>query len=714
MTGTHIPSVILTNKRIPLIIEMKNRIYILATFLSFINGIAVYAQEVNDTLNASVIRSEKIVRSVGRTIVKAENFRNKVSAMGESDYIKAVQSMPGVSGGADGTSAYYVRGGDIGGNLITLDGTPIYGASHLLGLTAVVPNDLISSMDFQVGGFSGNEGNLTSSHIRLNSNAGDFSRWGGNWNLSNFMTGASIGGPVIKNRLSFTAGGRWSPLRYEYSLFDKYLENISGFTSTIYDWYAKLDATLPGGHNLSAGLFRSLDEYDFAYNSVQDGMAWENRIGNFSWNWTVSESFAIETAFYANAFSSSQQQVKIFNNVENAFGIKNELEEYAGKISAKKKLNFGLDIEAGFKARYATFNPGSSVRYEGKTYREGYEYPVQDNIFNNMLYSIFLQADYDKEGPVKVSLSLRHSIDKGEKESTNESYSYARPDLSASVTWKRDEHSGVEFTYDNLVQFYHTLEGLPVGWALDLLVPSTAEIAPQTAQQFYLGAYLDDRHNAFTLGGYFKQMNGILYFANAQSLFTASLTDWESTVYSGEGRSYGLEFTYAGHYFDDRLTANLSYTLSKTDRQFDELNLGKRFPAKFDRRHILNTSLDYKIIRKEKRTFGLTSSISLQSGNWETVAESHYSYTLLDGDQAVDVDFYGGVNNYELPNYFRWDAGLYFNIKGKYCRQTVNLGVYNLTNRHNPFMLTYSPDTGEWRKVSLIPIMPSFSYRIEF
>ncbi len=692
---------------------MKHKLTLIIALFSVFDGGIVYAQEMADTLDASIVRSVKTARSVGRTIVKADDFRHKVSAMGESDYIKAVQSMPGVSGGADGTSAYYVRGGDLGGNLITLDGTPIYGSSHLLGLAAVVPNDFISSMDFQVGGFSGGEGNLTSSHIRLNSKAGDYSRWGGSWSLSNFMTGASVGGPVIKNRLSFTAGGRWSPLRYEYALFDKYLENISGFTSVIYDWYARMDASLPGGHRISAGLFRSIDEYDFAYNSVQDGMSWENRIGNVSWNWNVNDSFCVEAAFYANVFNSSQQQVKIFQKVENAFGIKNSLEEYAGRITARITLRSGLNLEAGIKARYATFNPGSSVRYEGKNYREGYEYPVQDNLFNNRLYSVFLQAGYDKGGPVKASLSFRQSLDKGEKESIGENYSYSRPDFSASVTWRRDGHSGIEFTYDNLVQFYHTLEGLPVGWSLDLMVPSTAKIAPQTARQFYLGAYFDDKHNALTLGGYFKRMDGILYFANAQSLFTASLTDWESTVYSGEGNSYGIEFTYAGHYFDDRLTANLSYTLSKTDRQFDELNVGRRFPAKFDRRHMLNSSADYLIVRRAKSSFGLTSSVILQSGNWETVSESHFSYSLLDGAQTVTIDFYGSQNNYELPVFFRWDAGVYFRFTGRRVKQTLNLGVYNLTNRHNPFMLTYSPDTKEWKKVSLIPIMPSFSYRIE-
>ncbi|MBQ8070342.1 MAG: hypothetical protein IJ202_05800 [Bacteroidales bacterium] len=46
--------------------------------------------------------------------------------------------------------------------------------------------------------------------------------------------------------------------------------------------------------------------------------------------------------------------------------------------------------------------------------------------------------------------------------------------------------------------------------------------------------------------------------------------------------------------------------------------------------------------------------------------------------------------------------------------QTLNVGVYNLLNTHNPFMITYDQTDGEWKQISLLPIMPSFSYSIEF
>ena len=100
-------------------------------------GLSVFAQEITrrDTLRASMIEASRIRHSVGIQVVESAQIRNQVSPMGESDYIKFIQTLPGVSTGADGTSSIYVRGGNLGGNVVTLDGVPVYGTSHLLGFT---------------------------------------------------------------------------------------------------------------------------------------------------------------------------------------------------------------------------------------------------------------------------------------------------------------------------------------------------------------------------------------------------------------------------------------------------------------------------------------------------------------------------------------------------------------------------------------------------
>ena len=62
----------------------------------------------------------------------------------------------------------------------------------------------------------------------------------------------------------------------------------------------------------------------------------------------------------------------------------------------------------------------------------------------------------------------------------------------------------------------------------------------------------------------------------------------------------------------------------------------------------------------------------------------------------------------------RWDAGWYRKVRGERVSRELHLGIYNLTNRHNPFMITYNAEERVWKQISLLPIMPSVSYRILF
>jgi len=101
-----------------------------------------------------------------------------------------------------------------------------------------------------------------------------------------------------------------------------------------------------------------------------------------------------------------------------------------------------------------------------------------------------------------------------------------------------------------------------------------------------------------------------------------------------------------------------------------------------------------------------------QSGHWETVAAGEYeAYTLF--GKEMTLDYFTSVNNYEMPPYMRLDLGCVFDFKAR-NPQTLNIGVYNVLNRHNPLTVIYDDRSREWRQVSLLPIMPSFSYRITF
>lgn len=153
--------------------------------------------EKKDSIPAATVWGEKgFQRAVSERFVIPKDFSFMTSVVGRGDVVKLVQTLPGIASGSDGSAAYYVRGGNMSGNLQTLDGVPVYGNSHLMGLTTVYSSDILESSSFHVGGFTSEEGNLSSSHIRLFSRDGSFDNVDAKAEISNLL----IGGDAQRTR----------------------------------------------------------------------------------------------------------------------------------------------------------------------------------------------------------------------------------------------------------------------------------------------------------------------------------------------------------------------------------------------------------------------------------------------------------------------------------------------------------------------------------
>jgi hypothetical protein len=210
---------------------------------------SVCAQEkdvtLRDTLPAAVkISHYHLSRETGNRIIKLSEINTMVSATGEADAIKYIQTLPGIAIGAEGSSAFYVRGGNLGSNIITLDGVPVYGSSHLLGFSSAFSQEIISDTYFQVGGFTSEEGNLTASHISLTTKDGNSDEFRYKVSASNFLLGGVADGPIVKNRLSMIGSFRISPIAWEYRAaqmaFPNYLDSLNRVSAAVYDLYCKV------------------------------------------------------------------------------------------------------------------------------------------------------------------------------------------------------------------------------------------------------------------------------------------------------------------------------------------------------------------------------------------------------------------------------------------------------------------------------------------
>ena len=674
-----------------------------------------YDGTVQDTLLAARVEADRVVhRDAGTRIVELPAIRAMVSATGEADAIKFIQTLPGVSTGGEGSSAIYVRGGNIGGNLTTLDGVALYGGSHLLGLTSAYPTDIVSSVDFRMGGFHGDESNITASHIDVRTQDGSFTKRSYSLSASTFILGGTVSMPLVRNKVSLLASVRMSPLgpafRAVQSAAGGALDSLSRPRAVVYDAFAKAKWLINDDNRLSLSLFSSKDAYSYRYGGYSDEqMGWDNLIVSLHHSGRLKGGWSIEDGAAYNRFTGRQGIIRDMKGTVNNLAIVSSVDEMTADAVLSRTLGSGGDLRLGVRERYAVFNPGTASTFKGTGPLQPLDSPRTDHISHSSISTLHAQWDFSRERYSFMASAKINAYGADEYSVPEWNWTFT-PEGSALARVSLTKWLSVEATADWTAQYYHTLEGIPLGWSVDLLVPTSPSRPPERALQYYAGLFTSFGQHHITVGAYDKTMLGLVYFLDASQLFSPAIAGWSHNIKVGTGTSRGIEFLYEKD--GDVLDWRVAYTLSKTDRTFEKVNDGKTFPAKFDRRHILNATASYTLADNQRRTIALTGLYTWQSGHWETVAAGEYpALDIFGKTNPTPLDYFTSVNNYEMPPYIRLDLGCNFTFKGRHL-QTLNLGVYNVMNRHNPFSVIYDDRSREWRQISLIPIIPSFSYKL--
>ena len=685
-----------------------NRLITMAAAIMLLLPYTVSGQitEQHDTLTAAVkTDSRRVAEAIGRVSTDLDGVRRVISPLGEGDPIRWAQGLPGVSTGADGTTAFYVRGGNLGNNLITLDGVPVYGYSHLLGLTTIIPQDVMSEATLLKGGFDGGSSNFTAGHLAITTRDPDMEKFRMSAALNNFLASVSLETP-INEKMSFMFSGRISPLAWEYKAIQGVLPDLLGgfddFGAGVGDLYVKFRWQTGKRSYLNVSFLGSMDGYSFGTitedeNDIRyhnsEKMGWNNMIGTVSWHLDGARSF-MDFRASVNRYTSSQEQHKYYRGVMNDLTLKSSLTEYMFSFDRTESMFKAFKIDYGTKFRIAEFAPGQVASV--------------NNASNTLLGTVYLQGRYDIENRLSARATVRGHFYRNMKDkaikTAQEKINAGRYDYDASVAvnWKIFKYLSLEATFDRLVQHYHPLEGLPVGWSLDMIVPSSREIVPESALQGNLGFSSKIGKHTVSAGGFYKQMDDLVYYKYAQSLFSGGMASWEEDVDLGKGTSYGAEFLH--EYVGKDLYTRVSYTWSKTNRYgFPSVNEGGEFHARFDRRHVLNAVAQWK---------GFSAAVSLQSGHWENGAAETYPMHVPGAEWTAD--YFSGVNNYHMPTVFRLDLGYMFSFETGKVKLDVNVGVCNATNHFNPVMLYFDAASEGWKMIALLPILPNFSYRISF
>lgn len=686
-------------------------------------------QQINIELQPSILLQEVVVKA---DAIKKESDKVQMSTieitplevksipmlLGEKDVFKALQLMPGVQKGNEGSSGIYVRGGGPDQNLIILDEAIVYNANHLFGFFSLFNGDALKSIELTKGGFPARYGGRLSSVVEMNMKDGNKEKFGGEAGVGIISSRLLLEGPIIKNKSSFIVSGRRT---YIDVLAQPFIKSSSGGANAgyyFYDLNAKVNYNFGDKNKLYLSGYFGRDKFYFKSSDVQsqseNGLYWQNATATLRWNHLFSNKIFSNTSlvfsdYTLNLFAKETYSGDVFD-----LSYRSGIRDFSGKFDVQYIPNPMHLVRVGFSTIYHTFTPSAFV-VKSSMATDNFDNTVKNEALETSLY---LEDDWKTSFKLKINPGIRlSSFVVG-----NKTYINPEPRLSASYPLKNN--LAIKASFASMSQYLHLLSNTGIGLPTDLWVPATEKVSPQKSWQVAAGLAKDFTKSniSVTLEGYFKKSDHIIGYREGASFLmidNSSTTDefnWEKNITSGQAWSYGTELLVrktAG-----KFTGWIGYTLSWTQMQFDELNFGKKFYARYDRRHDISVVAIFKFTDD----ISLSTTWVYGTGNAVTLPKASYSPVPYDGNFYFgSINDYGDKNSFRMAAYHRLDIGLQFHKKRTKYERTIEIGLYNAYNRKNPFYIylstKYNTD-GTMKQVlnqvSIFPLIPSISWSIKF
>ncbi len=681
-----------------------------------------------------VVADEKTLRhsetQMSSNKISLEKVKSIPALMGERDVLKIIQLMPGVQSGSEGTTGLYVRGGGPDQNLMLLDGVPVYNASHLFGFMSTFNGDAIKSVELIKGGFPARYGGRLSSIIDVRMKEGNMKKIHGDLTIGLVSGRFNLEGPIIKDKTSFSFSGRrtWfdlitTPVQNSINKNAQSTENKQFNAYNLYDINAKINHKFSNKSRLYLSTYLGNDKLinvEKGATSSEDGkMTWGNKLVTARWNYQLAPKLFSNTTLYFSAYDFDFENEFISdtntsNPVKEYYSSNSNIRDYAGKIDLNYNPHPNHYIRTGIKFGHYKFTPTTSYQ-ELKT---GEDPAVATTNGSDKIGGIEMNAYIEDDVILTKKIKINAGIHLVNFSVQNSNYFSFQPRLALS--YLVTERSSLKFSATKMTQFLHLLASPGLGLPTDLWVASTDKVKPENSWQFGLG-YTQSLGKGYelTVEGFYKDMNNLLAYKAGFNFFSNS-GDWENRVDIGDGVSYGGEILLEKT--TGKTTGWIGYTLSKSTRKFPNINNGKAFPYKYDRRHDIGAAIIHK--KSDRLDFGLVWVYG--TGNTYTLGTTNYNALGINTPQTGNGSLFESMgtanyietrNNQRMPAYHRLDLSANFHKVKKRGKRTWSLGVYNAYARQNPFVVynTFN-SSGDpiLKQQSLLPILPYFSYSFKF
>ncbi|MDL2228000.1 TonB-dependent receptor [Odoribacter sp. OttesenSCG-928-L07] len=683
-----------------------------------------------------VARPEILTQQFNVSTLSSKEIESIPVLGGKPDVIKVAQLLPGIEPMNEATSTMIVRGGNPGENNYLFDNVPVIHVSHLGGFISVFNPDMINSIDIYKGGFPAKYGDKLSSIVNITQREGDKSHYKGSFSAGITDVSFSVEGPGGLKNSSFIITGR-------KSFFDLYYLGVSSIAKLV---EAQDYSFIYGFHDINAKYSWQMNEKNsFHFNIYQGddymkiwmnekdkqsndriklnmGNTWGNLVTSGSWNHVVSPKL-----FVSNTLSYSQYRLKNKQNFysEMAYDTldylvtgKSDLRDILLQSNWKYSVLKNWNMEFGASASFIISNPNKYYNYYSDIAT------IADRVFA-LNSSAYLDNNFRLFNRIDASLGVRIA------NYYSEGYNNFSVEPRANINVKVAKNHVLNASYMRVTQNAHLL--FTAGSILnnEIWVPAGKDIESSYSDQASIGwrgEFLDGMLSA-EVDVYYKKLYNLATYKEGYSNIIGD-GNWRNKIMSGgKGTSKGIEFLMKKN--TGALTGFVSYTFSKTTRQYDLLNNGLEYPFEYDRPHSLSIDVGYQFNKK----WSVNALWVFRSGMPYTpvIAEQSLPYIDIETGEIYykDALIFGERNSERMSPYHRLDLAAKYSKIGKRGRKVEwTFSIYNAYCQQNAFYYYYDNINAykykHWQeipegdnrlalyKLTYFPVVPSVSYKVYF
>ncbi len=615
--------------------------------------------------------------------IPIEKLKSIPMLAGEADVLKALAMTPGVSTGTEGSNALYVRGGTPDQNLILLDGATVYNTSHLFGFISTFNPYALKNLTLYKGGYPARFGGRLSSVIDVTMKEGNNQQKNGDFTIGIVNSGLNLEGPIKKGESAYMVSGRTAylgllslPFKAAYKR-----KGINAYTDFfIYDLNGKVNFKLSPKSQLYLSAYASNDAFTSAFregkSEYQTDFNWGNQTATARYTHTLSSKAFLNVMLNYNRFnyktiSSGKGDLSLGNfRLDNLSSIR----DMSNKLNIDWAVNSHNQVRVGWEANVHQFRPNFISRREDG----GDTININSNIVQNAVsYAVYAEDN------IKINSFLSTNIGLRGVQYFYQSKPYNSFEPRLSLQARITEGVSLEASYTRMKQFIHLLTTSNSSVSNDIWVPATHIAPPQSAEQFALSVSKNWK-NAKTelqVETFYKRMDNQIDYRTGTNFFFTNNGSWENVIEkNGLGRSYGLEVFLRKE--AQKWNGWLSYTLSWSERKFENINKGNWYPIRYDRRYNLALVGEYKINDK----WTMAANFVLSTGHAVTMPDVVYKDFLFDYAKPQFLK----RNNQRMPLYNRLDVSFkkgYITNRGREASWVFSL--YNVYGYPNAFSMDY-------------------------